>query len=133
MINYDCSKMRIRQRIGTISLYEFEGTFDAVIKKLEEERKHYTDNYVLKAKSVPSYNDYHKYLDGEKTKLVQFDKLGIDIGEDYGDKVYEVWGERDFLPEELAAYAAKKSKQADVKKERDKQEYERLKKEFEGK
>ena len=130
---YDYTKMRVKQRIGTISLYDFEGTFEEVVEKLKENRVYYFDNYVAQTCEITAYSDWEKYLDGEKIKEVQFDKLTINLGENYGDKVYEVWGERNFDASELQAMQREQRKQQVDKEEKERKDYERLKAQFEGK
>ncbi len=132
-IHYDLAKKLVRQHIGTISLYDFEGDFKAVINKLKEEEKYYKKVFMDNTRSVceDSYAGRGAYLDGANTKSVQFDRIYIDLGESYGDREYQVWGERKFLPEEDKALKDKEDKQKEEKENQERVEYEKLKKKFE--
>jgi hypothetical protein len=124
---------RVNQHIETLSLYEFEGDINDVLKTLTEKKEYLEEKYGKKGMTLTE-KDYRggAYADGTSQKKVTFDKFWLDKSEEYGDVVYFVWGERNLLPEETEALDKKNAKAKEDRLQRDKEQYEKLKKQFEG-
>lgn len=135
MIIYNRQKMRVRQKLSEISLYDLEGDFDKTIVKLQSLQQYYINNYVNKDEAIDEFTFRPSYADGERKKNVKFDRIYVEVRSDKydGEKVLEVWGERDCLSEEKAALVRENQsiQLADVEQKR--QLYEKLKRQFEGK
>lgn len=131
-IVYDRSRKTVKQLLTTMSLYNFTGEIDDVINKLKEEKKSLLKEYG-KGKEVVckhSYNGDGAYLDGTNKKFVKFEKFIMEDDEEYGDKVIAIYGHRDMDADEVSAMTVESKKQKDDRAERDKKEFERMKKEY---
>lgn len=118
------------QRIGSLSRYDLEGSFDEVIKNLRKEQKYYQDTSIKKPMKV-----FDVYAHKKGAIEVKFEKITTEwIKEDYYDD-YETLvlkGTRKATPEEIAALEKKEIEAKNKHKEHELAEYERLKKQFSG-
>jgi hypothetical protein len=131
-IIYDHNKKRVKQKLNTISTSDFEGSFDYILKKVQEHKEWYIETYGTEPKLVRVYDSYYKYADGEKEKMVVFDKFEVEMETEYDEKVYVVYGERNFLPEEIAAFQKQKDEDAEKKKKEELKLLETLKNKYEN-
>jgi hypothetical protein len=104
-INYDRGRKRVRQNLGTIDTYDFEGEFGKVINDMLDTYGQYR-KHLEEASEIVERSGYGqcKYLDGVDKKTVKFDKLFLDWQETYDDeKQLCIIGERDMDAAEIAA------------------------------
>ena len=119
MIKY--SGNRAKQQLGTLSLHDFEGNFEHVAENIREVYENFRRDHIESARNVHESNYHGGYADGTRDKKVQFDKLYLDIDDEYGDKVVKIWGERDVTPEEKAALDVKNSEIMSKNEERERE------------
>lgn len=127
-IFYDRGRKRVRQTLGTISLYDLEGEFGKVINDMlslyGQYRKH-TEEFT----EIVERSGYGKkmYLDGTDTKKVKFDTLRLSVEDDYeGQRQLCIMGERDMDADEIAAM----EQEAKEHQEREKEHLRKLKEKY---
>ena len=108
-IFYDRSRKRVRQSLGTIETYQFESDFATALSMFQKAH----DVFMMFTKEPHEITETNyrgaAYLDGEKCKKVIFDYIRIHFEDGYdGSHHFEVIGERDMLPEELAVIDSEK-------------------------
>ncbi|RJQ25741.1 hypothetical protein C4577_05085 [Candidatus Parcubacteria bacterium] len=134
MIEYNFDKKTVRQTLTTIGTYELDGNFEVVLTKLNEKLLEYVRCYKLDERKITEGN-YRGggYCDGTKEKSVRFDSFDLeytDYGEYDSSPVIKIWGNRKMLPEEIQAMELKKQEEKTSKEQRDKSDFERLKKQY---
>jgi len=140
---------RARQVLGSISLHEFSGTFDAAIAMLQKEKSRYNKEYVQKAGPVravyanPSekvkgkrdFNDLGFSSEREEKRDVRFDVFYLDLvhTNDYDGERTEllVIGERDVTVGEAIALEKEEKQRIASREEHQRKMYEQLKAQFE--
>lgn len=100
-ISYDKYRFRVRQTLGTISLYDLEGDFPKVLQKMKEEYKYYSEYTKTPHELHESNYSGGAYLDKTSKKTVIFDKIYLDCVQTGEDRELRVVGERDLTAEEL--------------------------------
>lgn len=128
-IKYNNHNKRVRQILGTIGFYELEGDFTEVIEKLTARHKEYLE-YTQKPHNI---NERWSagYSDGTTKKLVKFDKISLEceiIDDD--SRTLRVIGERDMLPEELAALEVENKKRQEQNEQQEKELFKKLAKKY---
>ena len=125
-MKYNFSTKRFSQKISTLCISSFEGSFDDIINKMTEEKKWYTERY--SRPTLVSPDDYRRYADGTRQKLVAFDKFDLRVEEEYGDRVIAIHAERDMLPEEIKAMEEQQKEAEEKRQLNDLALFEQLKK-----
>jgi len=138
-ISYDRTKnaWSVRQEITKISLYDLEGDLDEVADFLIKQKRSLTKLYVKQPQTLkaayfieakpgrsPDQGSASDYFNRE----VQFDKLELEWGVEYDEKVLKVFGTRKPDAEELAALEADQQQRIDDQTKRDLEAFEALKK-----
>lgn len=131
-ISYDRGHKKVRQVLSYISLDEFEGDFDSVIKKLKEEQACYAV-YTKEAQEITEPLTYGSskgaYLDGTSKKSVKFDRIYLDlVSEGDDEKKFNIVGERMMDAGELAAM----DKENEQNQEREIEQLRKLKEKYPG-
>lgn len=124
-------KLKAKQllRYDYISPSDLCGSFENVIKIFEEKYEHLKKEYVDKKSSVIIDNFNSIKPDMEQVNFESFKLCYED--EEYGDgKVINVYGTRDALPQEVERYNKEIELKNATEKERKRQQFEQLKKEF---
>jgi hypothetical protein len=124
-IDYATNRKVVKQDLQTLSLYDFEGSFDEVIKKLTELKETFV---VGKADNKVSYN---QYKDGKLEKMVAFDAFSLNLVENYEEGTrFMIVGERSPDASELAVWEEEERRLDMESKEFRRQQFEKLQKEF---
>jgi len=121
------NKLICRQRLTSIGLYDLEGDIDEAIKELKKIKERYL--------GVMNIKENEGYIDNINPKDVKFDNLKLDLQDvRYDDRQeYVLYGERLATESEVAAYNLKEEQQKQKVENTRRQEYEKLKAEFEKK
>ena len=123
----DTHRLLCRQRLGDISPYSFEGSFESLIEFFKKEKKYYKE--YLKGCEVS--DQYLESNNNRIKKFVKFSQIVINYNSFSEDEKYTVYGLRE-LDDVEKAFREAQSKKAEEEKQREKREqYEKLKKEFE--
>jgi hypothetical protein len=131
-LQYDMNKKRVRQKLHSVDSSDFEGTFDYILEKVQKTKEYYIEKYGTEPTSVRVHDSYYPYADGTKEKKVMFDSFEIESTTEYGDRVHNVYGSRDFLPEEVEAFKKKQETEDEKRKKEELKILEALKKKYES-
>jgi hypothetical protein len=137
---YQNGKWVVKQRLDSFSDYFLNGDFAEVIEKLIKRKNELYDEYV----NNPSEMKGEYFLDAhyrpakvyptypEATLSIQFDKIEIEYYREDDSTYFAIMGNRDATPEEAKALQEKDQLDRKASLERERANFELLKKKFEG-
>lgn len=115
--------------LHTISIGSLEGSFDEVIQKLQEEKERYQPNKEIFCYDTESYERSY----GEKALSYIYERIFLeDSGSHSEYRELQVRGERIVIGEELEAYMKWRQEEKEKNMQYQREQYEKLKKQFEG-